>query len=782
VYNRGAMRLRRLIPRPLPLLAGLPALAIVIAVLFGVSPLPGGETVPSVHAAVTRKGDVNCSKFVDAVDGLQMLRSAAGLSFSADCMADAGDVDCSLGIGIPDVLAVLRFVGHLDAKLGAACLPIAPNPNSYLLIDDARAAGDINSETALLYKLYVTFTDPRLPPAYHGDDSETWDDPMAVAQAVATYDSLSPATQAAVAPFLLPPDAPGSWQQLRGSAAGEVHARAVTYSRVEKPHVILYYRDDRPQDQALAESLGAEVESKIWNELTGLMGAPKPDTGRPNNFDDRIDIWLSGDNTRAYAASIPPCNETSGYIVLGEPYADKYTLTHELMHVIDYHFLTSGCWYDEYRWIHEATSEWSMDFVYPGANKERNSNIPSCMLDYPRLPLEYRNDCHEYAAYILMFYLHRHYGKQYIRDIWDSFAGNDSLEGIDAALAPLGGLKKIWPKFAAENYNGDPPTKYQDDGLTDAAYLEDQQDVSLGGAPSRTYNLRGDADHLTAFYYEYSFQDQAIKQVTFKHHLKDQPTAAVTALILYEGATDWVEEDWTPSEEKRLCYDDPGQQKFEKLVIVISNSEFQNRSAVLNSSPQPELEVKNSCKITGAASGTYSWTEGYREDWKATADIAWVEHPDYLFGCNCRVFFPEGDIQWTWEFHYDDQDPPCNDHESGVIPAGTGLDTPIKQSLILWEDPNNPDQYLYSAIGYVPASWFSDCENGDRTGLTFIDIPVPDTILTSTPTFPPTQAAARVPAAGTCDGPFAIAKDAKRITGSCVYDGNLSYQWDFKLP
>ncbi len=786
------MRLSRLVQRPLLLLAALPVLVILAAVAFGVVSAPGAQ---DARAAAGLKGDVNCSGAVGAADGLQVVRSRAALPLTAACLASAGDVDCSGAVDITDGLNIFRYVAGVAAPTPDGCTPIgqsgATGPNSYQLIQAALDAGDINAETALTYKIFVTFSDPRLPAAYQGEDAGVWDDPMAVAQASATWDTLSPATQAVLAPFLLAPDAPGSWQP--PAPAGSVRALNAPISYfgdTSSPHVIIWYRQDRPQDEVLARTLANEVENKIWGQLTGLMGPPKPDTGRDNNYDDRIDVYLRADATRAYAESTPPCNETSGFIVLGANYSDKYVLTHELMHVINYHFNLSNCWYDEYRWVHEATSQWAMDFVYPDAQKERGTQVPSCFLDHPTLPVEYRNDCHEYAAYLFMFYLHRNYDKQYIRKIWDAFLGEDSLGGINAALAPLGGLKEIWPKFAIQNFNREPRTNYKDeDGIREAAALEANEDVSLGGAHKKKYTLRGDAEHLTAFYHQYKFTDSNIKELTFKHSLSGQPTASVKVLIKYQGDPNWVEEDWTPNAEKKFCYDDPGQKKFEKLVIIISNSEYQNRSHILTSDPQPELTVKDQCGLTGTIVGTYHRTDGYTEDWTVTADIEWVEDPNYLFGCPCRVFFPVGDIDWQWSVGWeaDYSDPPCHETDSGHLLAGEGLDHVAQQWLVLWDDPANPDQYHYSGHGYVPAMWHSECENGDRKGLTFWDVPEPIDISTTTPTFPATppllQAAASAPLCA--DATFTVAADATSITGSCFANsdqyGYEKYEWDFKL-
>lgn len=189
------------------------------------------------------------------------------------------------------------------------------------------------------------------------------------------------------------------------------------------------------------------------------------------------------------------------------------------------------------------------------------------------------------------------------------------------------------------------------------------------------------------------------------------------------------------------------------------------------------------------ATGTYHFNIGYYEDWTVVADIEWVEDPNYLFGCSCRVFFARGGIDWEvhhgWDVSY--SDPPCQQTDMGHVEAGQGLSHEMDQHLILWEDPQNPDQYVYSGYGYVPATWYNDCTLGDYTGLTFFEIPVPD-LNAPAPAPTPTPAPGTPPDPVVCEeGRFTVALDATSITGSCYHqsytDPNewLKYEWNFGL-
>ncbi|MEX0682670.1 MAG: hypothetical protein WD904_04050 [Dehalococcoidia bacterium] len=773
------------------------ALAVVVAVLT-LLPEGANAVAPAGEAPADRLGDADCSGSVNPVDSLLILRQDAALG-DVPC-ADLADVQCDGDIDPVDSLQILRWDGGLSVSQQPGCVaigePLTFGPTSYDLIREAFDAGDLTAEESLTYRIFATFGDSRLPAEYQGDDSGVFDGTETVSELAATFDTLSPATQGTLAPFLKSWELPESWFQQRLATPQGVLPPGVPLETIDtSPNVRLWYRTDIPGADAEAAALVAEIDAKIWGDLTGLMGTPQEDSARvPNGGDDRLDILLSGLPNRAYARQDPGCKATSGYIVLGNGYSDKEVVTHEIMHAILFNFeVKEPCQHPEYTWINEATAQWAIDLVYPTGQREwgsllRPTNALRCFLEHTNQSLESRNDCHEYGAYIFLFYLARFHGNQYVRAVWDSFAGNDSLAGINAALAPLGGLKEVWPKFEMQNFNREPRLEYnQKDSITIRAALEAEEDVTLGGMSQQTYHLRGDADHLGAFLHSYHFADSSIRQVKFTHSLMGQQTAYVRALIKYEGDSTWKDENWTPFPEKKFCYDDAGQKKIEKLVIIISNSEFQNRSHILASDPQPELEVRDQCGMTGTMTGTYHFDEGYHEDWTVTAEIEWIEDPDYFFGCPCRVFFPEGDINWSWDLGWESDyaEPPCHETYSGHFFAGQGLTDKSEQMLFLWEDPENEDQYFLSGRGYIEATWFSTCENGTRTGLTFFDLAAPEL---DYPTDFPLPTIPVIPHIAPAGGPdcqsstFPVAADATTISGSCTdLGGLLEYEWNLRL-
>ncbi len=73
------------------------------------------------------QGDVNCDSSIDSVDGLQVLRSVAGLPLTADCLDAAADVDCNDSADSVDALRILRYVAGLANSDVPGCLPIGEN-------------------------------------------------------------------------------------------------------------------------------------------------------------------------------------------------------------------------------------------------------------------------------------------------------------------------------------------------------------------------------------------------------------------------------------------------------------------------------------------------------------------------------------------------------------------------------------------------------------------------------------------------------------------------------
>ena len=234
----------------------------------------------------------------------------------------------------------------------------ARRPTSNQLIDQALARGAIDAETALTYKVFAAFGDARLPAFYQGDDQGVWESHI-LTEVQRRYDGLSPAAQAALAPFLIPPAYEGSWEQPAPAAAGL--APKITWTHKDGVHARLWWHADSPEDAALADLYIEALDGDIWPALTGLMGrTPISDAGMPHDGGSgKLDIYLAPGLERSYCASHKGCQKTSSYIVLN-PYVSDSVLAHEFMHAIHWAYNTHvSCNTKEYDWLAEATAMWA---------------------------------------------------------------------------------------------------------------------------------------------------------------------------------------------------------------------------------------------------------------------------------------------------------------------------------------------------------------------------------------------------------------------------------------
>lgn len=87
------------------------------------------------------------------------------------------------------------------ADIGVTDVSAGVLPGGESLISAALAAGELDEETALLYRVYSLYGDERLPHAYRSTVTETLDGGV-MCEVVARWDALSQSTREKLAPFL----------------------------------------------------------------------------------------------------------------------------------------------------------------------------------------------------------------------------------------------------------------------------------------------------------------------------------------------------------------------------------------------------------------------------------------------------------------------------------------------------------------------------------------------------------------------------------------------------
>ncbi len=600
----------------------------VVVVLLGL--LAGSRPFanPS-HASGEVQGDVNCANGINSVDALLVLRHSAGLPANAPCMDLAGNTNCDAGINAIDALRILRFAASLPNGVPAGCTaigqPITPEPpelNTIQIIDQAVAEGDISAETGLLYKVYAEFGDDRLPEQYVGAAPEAPDIGI-LHDVAAQWGSLSNPAKDTLAPFFLPPPAPGGWYEQASGGASRLFAGApIAWSNVSSARVKVWWHTDRPQDEAKAIAIRDEVETYIWDKLVGLMGPlhpPLSDWDKMNNGgDEKFDIYLIDMPSRPASNGVPfkplgyvspydgACEQTSTYMVMNHetPVGPNLfaTVAHELFHSIQFGYDMGNC--SDYDWLMESTATWVEHFAYPDVNSEhpygteflpQNRTKP---LDNFEYGLHY-----QYGAYLFFFFIQQEFNyPEAVRDIWANSTMADSVAAVNAAITGYGGLEDTWPLFAIRNYNREPVEEYKQwDDLTTQALVINEQ------VPNGKTEMEAAMPYLSEVHYRFTVPAN-IRSVVLNNSLTEEQGAHLWAITKIDGQ--WNDpEDWSDEEKKTFCRDLAGQD-LQEIVIIITNTNWQNQQALTPAeSPSVEGDITGCEAWEGSASATVNYLQ-----------------------------------------------------------------------------------------------------------------------------------------------------------------------------
>src|SRR5262249_32714741 len=166
-------------------------------------------------------------------------------------------------------------------------------PTTFQLIDGGVVKGEIDAETALLYKTYAFFDASRLPQSYVGDPPGPQDHGLMM-EVADQSSSLSSATRQLLEPFLTPPPASGSWYAGGSAKAWGPRSVRSDWHQIPTAHAIVWYDATDAGAGTAANNLAAEVEN-VWTKETGLMQkSPLSDGSQTyNGGDGRLDIYVT---------------------------------------------------------------------------------------------------------------------------------------------------------------------------------------------------------------------------------------------------------------------------------------------------------------------------------------------------------------------------------------------------------------------------------------------------------------------------------------------------------
>ena len=263
---------------------------------------------------------------------------------------------------------------------------------------------------------------------------------------------------------------------------------------------------------------------------------------------------------------------TSGYCVIDKNQPDHIltdTIAHEIAH-------TSQRQYDSEEkprssgWIVESTATWvgfkivkdlGLEPDYEHGKLESQRFFRTLHQVLPRVRVDY-------SSYLFFFHASLELGDRIVRRVWERAVGADGIRAVDQAIP----LDEYFPRFAVRNWNQDglPEAwryKTYDDSFPST--LKPGEVVNGRFEGPGTDELTQPVPPLAARYYRFTFVD-SIRRVTFENLFQGQQNAHVWALT--KIGNDWKEpEDWTASQVKAFCRDEPTE-NLSELVIIISNT------------------------------------------------------------------------------------------------------------------------------------------------------------------------------------------------------------------
>lgn len=291
-----------------------------------------------------------------------------------------------------------------------------PDPGPDALIERALAAGRIDAEQALVYRVYALFGDERLPPEFDGPPGDEPNHAL-LRELASTVHTLSQPTHDLLRPFLLPPKYADSWYAQRAglTAPAPVQAQATRatplattanceasrlpdfFPRVSTTNFNIYYMKslDPAQDAVSAQvvELIASLIEEVYQTESGLLNRFRlPDTNENcNGGDAKTDIYYGGFalfGTGAWTTTYPlqrgsvginACANRPSMVMLNKTSKEfmaierslaqgralaKSIVAHELLHVLQFAMPRQASCTDTL-WFDEATAQWAMDHVVP---------------------------------------------------------------------------------------------------------------------------------------------------------------------------------------------------------------------------------------------------------------------------------------------------------------------------------------------------------------------------------------------------------------------------------
>jgi hypothetical protein len=339
--------------------------------------------------------------------------------------------------------------------------------------------------------------------------------------------------------------------------------------------------------------------------------------------------------------------------------------------VLQNSFRNGAC--DENKWWREATATWAIEQEYPRQVIQLDnqyhylsayfegffSTDNNGRFSIDQASQQHGSDLEQYGAYVLPWYIAKMVTPNIVGETWRVISGGASVDKAIADAVGSGGLRRLWPKFIAENWGEDPYRLFHkwDSGFEEGAHkVLESKDVPLN-APNPLEKLA--LPHLSGKFFDERIPAGA-STVAFINYppygsaasgpgVEPNPDAQVEAALAEQGSGQ-SKETYTGKDGFAVCKHLTGKE-IVRVLLAFSNSSFENDlsdpSQVAGVSPQLIATNIGCSGWQGTFNGTKSWQQGQY------AGV--VEHESGHISLEpddaSKLFSPYhvtgGDVQWS---------------------------------------------------------------------------------------------------------------------------------------
>ena len=421
--------------------------------------------------------------------------------------------------------------------------------------------------------------------------------------------------------------------------------------------------------ESYADFIASIVEEVYASETQLFNRYPMSDAKEDcNGGDGKVDVYLYPFMGRAKGVTTAypgRCEAVPAFILLGTDamFLDfglvsgipkslhkrewKSNFAHEFLHVLQFAMdRQAEC--ADYKWFDEATATWVMDHVDATADFEdggrsqpiyRRSGqwFANYLYNDHRVSIEKASpdsnpELNGYGDYIFFQYMARKYKPESIAQMFDATLTMGSVEAMASVVQAKGGMKAIWPEFAASLWNDASnkvldywsTTDNYDFGLA-AIYTPTAKAVQTASStklkplevdqksrPDASFELLFNALEFpgvyevqprSMFFELLKFTDPSVHTVTFFNPIAGTPDNEFMKLQVVKkiGGVWKAPEDWTLAPLKTFCLDKKDE-RVEELLVIVSNSEV-NR---LTEKPF-QIAKDDPMRVTTSNVGCWQW-------------------------------------------------------------------------------------------------------------------------------------------------------------------------------